>query len=361
MKILRSLFVAAVATAVVTGVNTTATEAQSADALTCSAYGANSLTVHNELNLLSHDEGGAFIGPLDIDVPAGTYTVTGVSYDEHSAKPGQEDQINETWYVEGYKDGELVYTSGTTDDLPSDLDYNSTVIGSDVAIPELDSIRFAHAAFPDPLYESVVPSCVNFSEAQVQAVATCEITDGMITIEQSQVLLSHDEGGAFIGPIDVTIEAGTYDISAVSFDNHSTDHNDPTQTLEQWYFEGYANGELVYTSNTTDDLPDDQDYITSDLGKAELPAIDQIRYVHAGYPDAGYHSVYPSCINLTLDDSGNVLGDVDDKNTGGDDGNVLGTGDTLAATGASTVIASTLGGVIGFTGIALTKLSRREN
>ena len=99
------------------------------------------------------------------------------------------------------------------------------------------------------------------------------------------------------------------------------------------------------------------------MGSATLPAIDQIRYVHAAHQDDLYHSVVPMCIQLTQD-NGDVLGEVDDKNgnTGGDnDGAVLGAGDTLAATGVPAIVTSALGVVIGATGIAATKLSKFDN
>lgn len=89
-------------------------------------------------------------------------------------------------------------------------------------------------------------------------------------------------------PLELTtpIPAGAYHITAGSFDSHSTKHN-PTQPNEQWQFWAYSGDTSTpsFYSRYTDDLPDDQDYNTSELQSYvyfEQP-ITHIRYVHYAF------------------------------------------------------------------------------
>lgn len=152
----------------------------------------------------------------------------------------------------------------------------------------------------------LLSSIVNPSYSSAQSASLIEDTSldqcntlpaDRIVVEQSQILLSHDAGGAFIGPVAQNIPAGSYNLSTFSFEDH-TATNDPTQAEEQWYFEGYYQNSLVYTSPTTTDIPDDIDSVSDDFGTVVLPQIDAIRWVHAAYPDPTYQSVFPSCINF---------------------------------------------------------------
>ncbi len=117
--------------------------------------------IGNSQVLLSHDEYGAFTAPQMIDVPAGVYDVYGVSFDSHSEN-AWDTQDNERWYVEGWYNDEIVYTSDATDDLPDGIDSNVTMIGSSVYVSDMDALRFAHAAYVDPAYHSIWPECVAF-------------------------------------------------------------------------------------------------------------------------------------------------------------------------------------------------------
>lgn len=120
---------------------------------------------------------------------------------------------------------------------------------------------------------------------------------------QTRVLLSHDAGGANIGPEPVSIAAGTYWMDALSFDDHSGS-GDVTQDNETYYVEFLSGGQIIATSPLTDDVLDGQDFQASTLGQVTLPAdVDQIRWVHGAVAttgfDASYQSVFPTCFNLT--------------------------------------------------------------
>ena len=125
--------------------------------------------LHNTQFLLSHDAGGAFTPAVDLAVPAGNYDVYGVSYDDHS-NHAWDTLANESWRVEGWYNGSQVYSSNATNDLPDGIDRNTTLIGGNVAISELDQIRFVHNAYVDPTYQSILPECVIFVPTNATAV-----------------------------------------------------------------------------------------------------------------------------------------------------------------------------------------------
>jgi len=110
-----------------------------------------------------------------------------------------------------------------------------------------------------------------------------------------------------IGPIATAIPTGTYDLDYVSFDNHadSPEDNDPRQTQEQWYIEGYNGDNLIFTSNVTDDVPTDKDYISGVLntGLQIGTDVDNVIIRHKLNVDVVGtlpESVYPICVSFNL-------------------------------------------------------------
>lgn len=136
------------------------------DQVSCEQF--TGLVFDNSTVLLSHDEGGAYSPYMDVDVPAGTYNVYGVSFDNHSEN-AWDTLTNESWFIEAMAEDELVYTSNPTDDLPDGVDRNATMIGSEVVLEAgLDQVRFVHNAFVDPTYQSILPECVVFTPVEVE-------------------------------------------------------------------------------------------------------------------------------------------------------------------------------------------------
>ncbi len=138
------------------------------------------------------------IGPIAIDVPAGTYTLPYVSFDEHAAK-GDLGQDEERWFVEGHKDGVTVFSSSPTDDVPADSDYLYGMLDESVDVPELDSISFRHVldhANADYQPQSVVPVCVGFTPEQsggeVAGDVTCNESLGYELNSSGQCVCSGD-------------------------------------------------------------------------------------------------------------------------------------------------------------------------
>ena len=100
---------------------------------------------------------------LTTPIPAGEYTLTMVSYDDHSNKAvDQSDQLDERWYLQLLDaSGTVVYESGVSPDLPDDQDYltfntSATVTGEAV------TMRVVHAAIGDNV-NSIVADCAGFS------------------------------------------------------------------------------------------------------------------------------------------------------------------------------------------------------
>lgn len=123
-------------------------------------------------------------------------------------------------------------------------------------------------------------------------------TEGIV-ITQEQVLLSHDEGGAFVGPQSVNIPAGHYNVNALSFDYHTDNLWDNLQ-FEQWFVNGLVNDVVVFTSEVTDDLPTDQNTIITELDRAVYfpNGLDALQWVHGAYPNGEYHSIHPLCLQF---------------------------------------------------------------
>ncbi|MGI9648882.1 MAG: SdrD B-like domain-containing protein [Acidimicrobiia bacterium] len=96
-------------------------------------------------------------------IPAGDYTLSMVSFDEHSAKDvDQSDQLNEQWYLQ-LRDaqGGVVYQSGVSPDLPDAQDwltFNTTATLTGEAV----SMRVVHAAIGDNV-NSIVAHCAAFT------------------------------------------------------------------------------------------------------------------------------------------------------------------------------------------------------
>lgn len=131
------------------------------DAKECEAD-ENAIVITNTRTLLSHDEPSSRTPYVAVNVPAGTYDVYGVSFDNHS-EASWDALTNERWFAEGRSSGSDAFTSDSTDDLPDDKDSNKTKIGSSVSMStDLDELRFVHAAYPDPTYQSIIPQCIIF-------------------------------------------------------------------------------------------------------------------------------------------------------------------------------------------------------
>ncbi len=259
--------------------------------------GAIVVDISDEL-LLAWDADKSMAGPIAVSVPAGSWDVYLTSFDDHSNKTHQS-QLEEQWYLEGRLGDAVVFTTGTTPDLPESTDVAWFSVGSITTTQAIDSVVAVHAAYPDSFEpHSVAPLCAAFYPAGTSTVnpPVCPFPDGpgVVTIS-TELLLAWDEAASTAGPVDFSLGAGSWDVDLVSYDNHSAKtHQDQTQ--EQWYLEGWLGETLVFTTAATDDLPENTDIAIFPVGAVEAGTpIDSVKAVHAAYPDDEPHSVAPLC------------------------------------------------------------------
>lgn len=144
----------------------------------CNSFGANAIVARNYSVLLAHDAPSAKTPKINVTVPAGNYDVYGVSFDNHSTSPW-DTQAHEQWYATGYAGNNLVATSGTTDDLPNGVDFNTTKLNTGLQIDSaLTAVQLVHAVQPGTDgYQSIYPVCVVFQPAASQEVEALPTRD----------------------------------------------------------------------------------------------------------------------------------------------------------------------------------------
>jgi hypothetical protein len=101
--------------------------------------------------------------PLVTPIPAGDYSLTMVSFDDHDAKlVDQSDQINEQWYLQLLDaEGNTVFKSWISPDLPGD--QNWLIFNSSASVTgEAVTMRVVHAAIGDNV-NSIVAVCARFN------------------------------------------------------------------------------------------------------------------------------------------------------------------------------------------------------
>lgn len=105
-------------------------------------------------------EAEAYAGPVSVSLPAGSYRVTLVSYDDHYNKPHQKQEA-EQWYLIFQGNGETVATSSSISDLPSDEEWLVEVVDYHLAVPQqVTSLVAFHSVWPtksEP--NSITPVC----------------------------------------------------------------------------------------------------------------------------------------------------------------------------------------------------------
>jgi uncharacterized protein (DUF2141 family) len=98
---------------------------------------------------------------LSTPIPAGAYTVTLVSFDDHVAKPTQFDQTHEQWMLELWdSSGGVVLSAGPTPDLPSDESW-VTLVTTGTVTGEAVTLHVEHAAIGNNI-NSVEANCAIF-------------------------------------------------------------------------------------------------------------------------------------------------------------------------------------------------------
>lgn len=134
----------------------------------------------------------------------------------------------------------------------------------------------------------------------------CSVFSGDHLITMNQILLSHDAGGALVSrTLDTPIPAGTYDISALSFEERPDEI--PMQAYEQWRVQFFSGSTLVFDSIPTIDIPETSETTTTNFGEVVLPSdVDRVEYIHYAFEQGldatephQFHSVYAPCISFS--------------------------------------------------------------
>ncbi|MGI9648596.1 MAG: hypothetical protein ACR2OI_08775 [Acidimicrobiia bacterium] len=249
--------------------------------------------------LLAWDSAKSTAGPAAFSLPAGSYDVYLTSYDDHSNKTHQS-QLEEQWYLQGLAGASVVFTTAATPDLPETTDLQSFMVGSITTGQAIDHVLAVHAAYPDQFEpHSVAPLCAGFYPTGTGPIPSphCPFPQSpYVASITTELLLAWDAARSMAGPVDFSLPAGTWDVWAVSYDNHS-DKSHQVQLQEKWYLEGRAGTSAIFTTPSTPDLPESVDQATFFLGSVAVPsAINNIKAIHTAYPADEPHSVAPLCV-----------------------------------------------------------------
>ena len=116
----------------------------------------------------------------------------------------------------------------------------------------------------------------------------------------------HPSSGEVTIDLPRPIIAGTYSVTLVSFDDHST--NRPEQTEEQWFAQLLdADGRVVYESDPTRDLPDGHNFLTDTFDRQTVTGTaTRLRAVHRG-EGTSVNSVVPRCAFFTREPTGRII------------------------------------------------------
>lgn len=130
------------------------------------------------------NQGNATIGPVDVNIPAGRYSIKLASYDNHSV-PAVPPQKKETWFVFGWNDGKVVFASKPIADLPENQSQLVQTVDLVVNIPALDQLTVRHGAWPDETTaNSVHPLCVAFEPAPTPPTGLVDPATGLWRLRQ---------------------------------------------------------------------------------------------------------------------------------------------------------------------------------
>lgn len=134
-----------------------------------------------------------------VSIPAGTYTITAVTYDNHSVHGGQ-NQTAEKVKFAGYEEsGKRMFLTGGTTDIPESRDYQTTTFASNFTFNEtVKTLLAAHAAEGTPNYQSVTPLCIKFTPVSTPVPniqASCSVNPTSAQTGQNVTWTANATGG----------------------------------------------------------------------------------------------------------------------------------------------------------------------
>jgi hypothetical protein len=116
--------------------------------------------------LTTRSQSENFFGPLTVNIPAATYDITLVSFDDHIKRPKEEDQKQEAWFLQAQsEEGDIVFESNPISDLPKAKNIPMERVEKDVQITQdITGLLARHVldVGESETAESVSPICVAF-------------------------------------------------------------------------------------------------------------------------------------------------------------------------------------------------------
>jgi hypothetical protein len=252
---------------------------------------------------LRADVSSGFKGSVfSVDIPAGDYKLTLVSYDGYENRSHIIPQENEEWFLALMRDEKTLILSGTISDIPDDVDFVGLVevVNENLSIfKNIDSVQAVHAQSANKSSgpQSVETICAVFDLIEVNPY--CEdVDDDRIVIDFYNARLLANKGldSALKGPFYTHIEPGTYAVTLVSSDGY-IGRNKVLQSYEEWFV--VLNLSDMSGTGVVSDVPDYVNYASViEVVDDKLVVddfVDEVYILHAHIDRTGPESVNAQC------------------------------------------------------------------
>lgn len=121
----------------------------------------------------------------------------------------------------------------------------------------------------------------------------------VVLLPFEELYANRGDAAATGSTVTADVPAGRYDIRLTAWDDHVIGGTvKATQLREVYRVEGFSGGSVVFTTEETPDLPDEENTLTAFVNAdVPVPALDSLRAVH-GDPGADEtpNSIHPICI-----------------------------------------------------------------
>ncbi len=219
----------------------------------------------------------------------GRYTIVLTSQDERHRSGYQPEQTEEQWLLEILDEtGRVLVSTDPIDDLPEDVKTLSDDVGR-YEIANMASLRGRHIGDgSNP--NSVVAAQVDFLSENCSGGPTpCPEVD----FPELRLLGRAGREPNTTPLIPVKLVAARYEILLHSADPTHRSPDQATQPDERWFLEGVdRNGQVVFKTAATDDIPDDQLSTVTNVGVVDVSEVVSVRAVHAAVGST-FNSVVP--------------------------------------------------------------------
>lgn len=131
-------------------------------------------------------------------VPAGEYSVTAVTYDDHSGHGGQSQGAEVVLFVFRDSSANEIARTGNTIDIPEGADFQTTSLGNINLTRDVGIISPYHGAIGTGNYQSVYPICLKFKPKSTPAPtlnASCSVTPSSVQTGQNVTWDANATGG----------------------------------------------------------------------------------------------------------------------------------------------------------------------